>query len=254
MLFSPPISHPLTLHVSLHARIRLFLFSFHFPRFLLALWPHHHCSRIFVAVDSRYRHSFRIIIFRFSFVFGCGKNIAFSRFRSFHFLSFHFFFFFCGSLATLHSIMRRYCCHTRAVCRWEMRYDTRYIEIVCAAVFISNDSHKYTHFIFSCRLLDLFARFRCAIVCVCEAMPFVRESDWYTWCVRGSKVIRKTNNSSLDLSVIDHCVSMWICVWFAAPLRAPNQTQRPHPRSMCVTFKSQIADKDEINSQTRRHT
>lgn len=54
---------------------------------------------------------------------------------------------------------------------------------------------------------------RCIVcVCVCESktMALVREKVIDTRCVRGSKVIRKTNNSSLDLSVIDHCVSMWI--------------------------------------------
>lgn len=158
---------------------------------------------MFDAVDVAIVIRFALSFFGFLLFSGAAKIY---RCFSFSFISFRFIFFFvlvCYSIPC--------CCHTRAVCRWEMtsklyvrRFSFRmtainihilYFRVVCwigLPVFVAS-------FI----VQAVLAVCRCAIVCVqTRAAPFVRESDWYTWCVRGRKVIRKTNNSSLDLSVI----------------------------------------------------
>lgn len=148
MLFLAAVSHPRS-HLAYLFTPVLVIFIFIFPGFC---W---HCSpSLYSCLTQSTSLSSFVSHYHFS-VFFCfrvrQKYIAVSRFRSFHFVAY----FFCARLL-LHSLLLPHTCCV------PMRDD---IEIVCAAVFISNDSHKYTHFIFSCRLLDWFARFRCLIHC-----------------------------------------------------------------------------------------
>lgn len=87
--------------------------------------------------------------FSYSFVFGCGRNIAVFRYLSFHTISF-FVFFLLHSFRLLYVVMPP-TPSPHVLCadeRWDMIWQN--IEIVCATLFISNGCYKYTHFILSC--------------------------------------------------------------------------------------------------------